>query len=523
MEISSTIRHKPNWEKKVFSEEIVKKWEEELKDFKIFHDRLITPKIFKYIIEELRWFATQKSNNNNIGISPVDGVYEVTDHIPDDLRLYLDEDLQYYEKYQDWHPGSNNMVLNLVHPSMYCYINGISETMGWNVGVKNIDKNPKVETVNNNKSNKLIKKSYSRSDTYQWLPTDVHIDKSGRAKFLSYINNIHPDQTRLYETLEKILERFIPLFNNVLTEYAYPRKPTISYDVEWYESLAEWVKNNTDTVVNSDNDDDYESEYWDEYYDRRLPIIPDFDQVFDQNKFDYLLTKAINLNNRHLQVIVKAANIILTPEKPEYAGGTWHIEGMENESIVATGLYYYKIENIADSTLHFRTHIHDPELEQSDFTGAEYVYGLSNDTKCLNMDLGHVDCLEGKCIAFPNIYQHYVAPFKLIDKTRPGIRKILAFFLVDPTKKVISTTDIRPQQEEWQCKKLTDVLGPITSSVGEPLFTQHIIDTISRYSCNYLTRKEAEEHRLKLIEERKYFIDQNTHKVFERQMNLCEH
>lgn len=30
---------------------------------------------------------------------------------------------------------------------------------------------------------------------------------------------------------------------------------------------------------------------------------------------------------RGLQVIVKLANIHLTPEKPEYAGGTWHVEG----------------------------------------------------------------------------------------------------------------------------------------------------------------------------------------------------
>jgi hypothetical protein len=28
-----------------------------------------------------------------------------------------------------------------------------------------------------------------------------------------------------------------------------------------------------------------------------------------------------------LQVIVKLANIHLTPEKPEYNGGTWHVEG----------------------------------------------------------------------------------------------------------------------------------------------------------------------------------------------------
>ena len=31
--------------------------------------------------------------------------------------------------------------------------------------------------------------------------------------------------------------------------------------------------------------------------------------------------------NRGLQIIVKLANIELTPEKPNYEGGTWHVEG----------------------------------------------------------------------------------------------------------------------------------------------------------------------------------------------------
>jgi hypothetical protein len=29
-----------------------------------------------------------------------------------------------------------------------------------------------------------------------------------------------------------------------------------------------------------------------------------------------------------LQVIVKLANIVLTPNKPAYAGGKWHVEGI---------------------------------------------------------------------------------------------------------------------------------------------------------------------------------------------------
>ena len=30
---------------------------------------------------------------------------------------------------------------------------------------------------------------------------------------------------------------------------------------------------------------------------------------------------------RGLQIIVKLANIHLTPDKPRYGGGTWHVEG----------------------------------------------------------------------------------------------------------------------------------------------------------------------------------------------------
>ncbi|KAH0480994.1 MAG: uncharacterized protein KVP18_004692 [Porospora cf. gigantea A] len=33
--------------------------------------------------------------------------------------------------------------------------------------------------------------------------------------------------------------------------------------------------------------------------------------------------KNVDLRGRQLQVIVKAANIHLTPEKPEYSGGAW--------------------------------------------------------------------------------------------------------------------------------------------------------------------------------------------------------
>lgn len=40
---------------------------------------------------------------------------------------------------------------------------------------------------------------------------------------------------------------------------------------------------------------------------------------------------------KKLQVIVKLANIELTPEKPEYEGGAWHVEGQ----MVRNSLFFW--------------------------------------------------------------------------------------------------------------------------------------------------------------------------------------
>ena len=58
-------------------------------------------------------------------------------------------------------------------------------------------------------------------------------------------------------------------------------------------------------------------------------------------------------------------------------------------------------------------------------------------------------CTEGRLVTFPNTVQHRVAPFALADPTKPGHRKILALFLIDPHRRVISTANVPPQQAEW--------------------------------------------------------------------------
>ncbi|KAJ5698211.1 hypothetical protein N7462_000216 [Penicillium macrosclerotiorum] len=92
--------------------------------------------------------------------------------------------------------------------------------------------------------------------------------------------------------------------------------------------------------------------------------------------------------HHNLQVIVELANIELTPDNPDYEGGSWHIEGqlasgpVQNERIAVSAIYYYDSENIILSSLAFRH---------------RGVDGWTNDL--MTQDLGSVASEEGRAIA----------------------------------------------------------------------------------------------------------------------------
>ena len=67
--------------------------------------------------------------------------------------------------------------------------------------------------------------------------------------------------------------------------------------------------------------------------------------------------------------------------------------------------------------------------------------------RCLQ-DLGSVETIQNRCVAFPNIYQHQVQPFRLKDSAKSGVRKIFVALLVDPTYTIPSATTVPPQQRE---------------------------------------------------------------------------
>jgi hypothetical protein len=221
-----------------------------------------------------------------------------------------------------------------------------------------------------------------------------------------------------------------------------------------------------------------------------------------------------------LQVIVKLASIELTPDKPRYSGGSWHVEGMKNEHIVATSIYYYDVENTTPSHLSFRQGAEIDELdlryEQDDHEPLATVFGTESmrDEPAIQ-EIGRIATPEGRILAFPNTLQHAVEPFELVDKTKPGHRRFLVLWLVDPHYRVVSTRNVVPQQHSWWAEEAL-------TAVDFGTLPQEVVDMVKGEIGDWpMGLDEAKAYRLKLMAERTRATEAavNRHDYY----NLCEH
>ncbi|GLD97144.1 hypothetical protein PINS_up005827 [Pythium insidiosum] len=395
------------------------------------------------------------------------------------------------EHEKDWHPGSNQQVLDLVHPSLYCCVLRKTQRIAESAEAQQVTSDDKLSPADRMyRSMFLATESIGISSMwtqYQWIPSDFHIDADGRVKILSYINNLHPGQHEaMYQSIESVFSKFVPMFDRVLGWLAQPSEPEPSVD---------------GTGADLRYDD----------YHNLVPGMPDLPSALPvgvEAPTEY------TIKGRTVQVITKVAEIHLTPENPTYPGGSWHIEGTKTENIVATGIYYFGCENITESKLSFRVVVQPPEYRQRDVVGMATMFGLEH-RRGLAQYLGAVTALEDRCIVFPNTLQHKVEPFQLEDPSKPGVRKILAFFLVDPSKKIPSTSVIPPQQAEWIIDARRAALKNVTS-LPDGVVDGVLADMFPRG----MSLKKARKHRKYLMNERGP-LDLETYGGLA--FSLCEH
>ncbi|BGP49307.1 hypothetical protein JCM10450v2_005191 [Rhodotorula kratochvilovae] len=526
--LSYALRQKPDWARKLADPAVRARWRAEALEATNEHAQFagregdddgaggyetveverpgLTEGMVDYVLDELALHAKALDDPRGIRASCFDGVYESDTLVPPELLAQLKTHVARLEAEPpfgepDWHPGSDAQVLDLVHPSLFPLRYGITPvrevgedgSVGKTVGMAPEPRNA----------------IHSTSKKYQWLPADFDVDAEGKTTISSYINNLHPvEDAAFYPVLAALFDRFLPLFERVLSDLQVPPPHRIPVD---YEVATSWYGEMPDDLSDGGWED------WDEKKVIKLPEPKVFELPSDDERRKKEEQPAFPLKGRKLQVIVKLANIHLSPEKPDYPGGVWHVEGMQNEEIVASGIYYFDQDNIGESRLAFRGTFDDEELpyEQSDVKGVKTVFGIDPDGPCMQYYNSASTC-AGRALAWPNIYQHRVSPFSLLDRTQPGHRKILCFFLVDPLKPIISTSRVPYQQRAWAERELPR--NERTDKWPVELWEQ-VLEGVE----GLISFDDAKKVREELMHERKFLVEENTEKVFERSFSLCEH
>lgn len=322
---------------KAFDDETTSKWRDEL----LNSGKDITPKMVDWIVKELRWkVGVFREKGHTVAFDPgvvkADGVIPVElQKEPRDAARPL-EDAPEEEK--DYHPGSDYKVVDLVHPSLFPVIYGRTRILPDQVirlddcfstvgqgQLLPVPPENQAHLPNNgyNYSSYWCHQGYSRQ--FQWLPCDIELTPDNGCRITSYVNNLHPQKHRnLYQVIEKILARTIPLWDATLSNMNSDYIRILYYEVEFHEHPDPEPR-----PANEEEENRYE--FWERHseWENSTPIKkPEPGEFRPPEVHPY---EKVNLREQFaktgLQVIVKLANIELTPEKPEYEGGSWHVEG----------------------------------------------------------------------------------------------------------------------------------------------------------------------------------------------------
>lgn len=201
---------------------------------------------------------------------------------------------------------------------------------------------------------------------YQWLPAQISFtgDDEPRPMIASYVNNLCPETHReLYGILEQLVDKAIPLWDECLSWFHDRIRITRDgQDVSGYAwEVPTWPLRAEHSDHKMDHDDaDYTSaennetwasrhglvDEWLEFFQSNLRLKPMEPRVFIPSREALQLPGARRVDLKSdfkssgLQVIFKITTINLSPERPQYDDSQWHIEGLLNEHICATALYY---------------------------------------------------------------------------------------------------------------------------------------------------------------------------------------
>ncbi|KAJ2891841.1 hypothetical protein IWW38_003454 [Coemansia aciculifera] len=127
--------------------------------------------------------------------------------------------------------------------------------------------------------------------------------------------------------------------------------------------------------------------------------------------------------------------------------------GRSEERIFVVGLYIYEMENIVSAKLKLRDPIVSSTFESDEerhaFCQEHYVVDEEHSVPTFVQEFEGIEIKRGRYICYPNLYQVKMPSFTLADPTKPGSVKCIAFYIVDPSTKLMSTSLVKPQDPSW--------------------------------------------------------------------------
>ncbi|KAJ3725634.1 hypothetical protein DFJ43DRAFT_1088486 [Lentinula guzmanii] len=419
------------------------------------------------------------------------GVFVSDDLVPASVHQELVRELDALaaREPRDYHPHSFGKVQDLIHPSLYPYIAGRTAVCSPEIKLPPTDSDGKFHTrISTLFSQEMV-------SSFAWIPSIFRVSPDGTdVRIDSYINGLgtREEYPSLFRVIEKMFLLALPHFEKTM-EKSEVYKPQPS------PSVTRWLERHS---FASENEGALTRDMWSQFLAANGPKwdVQKRDQLeegvflqYESSQETLAKENFYQLGDEHvasdrfkgaqLKVIVKAANYTLTPGR-EYEG-SWHMEGMPHERIVASVIYYYETDaSIEDRGLSFRkfrdTTGDFPSVEDSDYrhedfsltfvkdnrdnddvnedyendeNDEEYYYPSDWETEiddegnsrsvstselpCF-IDMGTVPTTKatkgtGRMLSFPNWLQHKVELVK--NKSDSGnavaTRKILCFFLVD--------------------------------------------------------------------------------------------
>ncbi|KAJ2871501.1 hypothetical protein GGH93_004778 [Coemansia aciculifera] len=508
-QMSSDIRSKSDWMEMIHDADTRTGWTVEAKA------KELTDVEFAYVLDELVYYASLHPPGSNIRLSAADGVW-FSDALIDadatnELRDYAAILENVPDRQKDWYPKDRSRVLNLIDPSLFPLIYSRSKLFRQTstspqaaLKLEDVGEFPgspegwhnAINFVEDGESEYYIplpagdnQYGYYSSDKFSWLPSEFRIGDNGAVTIESYINNLHPvKHAALYPIIASVFSKFLPLLEQVLTDLVHPRQLRVKSDPDKYYRSDE-------PLPDSDDDDYYEEV-------RRWKRRATF--VHPQPKPFVIPARPVNpykLCGRWLQAIVKMTNVELTAKRPIYGGKDWSVAGLDNECIIATGIFFYDVANIAPSSLRFREALcgWNFAADQWDIESVVKAYGIErvqlDNGDHASQELGSMVIKDGRCLVFPNIHQYKMPELKLADKTNPGHCKMLTYYFVDPSTRIPSTEIVPPQQQDW-C--FEDILA------SEPFrsLPQLVVDGILAKVDFPISFKEAKKARLQVHQDK---------------------